>query len=299
MNSSPESTGFLINGTLNIRGRLIDLSTPRVMGILNVTPDSFYDGSRTPDEKSILEKAGAMLEAGATFIDVGGYSTRPGADDVPENEELKRVIGAIRALKGSFPEAIISIDTFRSVIARAAVSEGADMINDVSGGDMDPEMFSTVAQLGVPYILMHMRGTPATMSSLNKYENLIVDVQRELKGKLHQLTSLGVRDVIVDPGFGFAKNVSQNFELLDKLDLFRQLERPLLVGLSRKSMIWKTLKTTPEHALNGSTALHTVALMKGASVLRVHDVKEAMECITLTRELTTRRQLFSISNAGK
>ncbi len=299
MKSSPESTGFLINGTLNIRGRLIDLITPRVMGILNVTPDSFYDGAQTRDEKVILEKVESMLKAGATFIDVGGYSTRPGADDVPENEELKRVAGSIRAVKSRFPEAIISIDTFRSGIARAAVDSGADIINDVSGGDLDPEMFSTVAQLGVPYILMHMRGTPATMSNLNTYENLVVDVQRELKGKLVQLTQLGVRDVIVDPGFGFAKNISQNFELLNKLDLFRQLERPLLVGLSRKSMIWKTLKTVPENALNGSTVLHTVALLKGASILRVHDVREAIECITLVRELMAQRQLFSISGAGK
>ncbi len=299
MKSSPESTGFLINGTLNIRGRLVDLITPRVMGILNVTPDSFYDGAQTRDEKVILEKVESMLKAGATFIDVGGYSTRPGADDVPENEELKRVAGSIRAVKSRFPEAIISIDTFRSGIARAAVDSGADIINDVSGGDLDPEMFSTVAQLGVPYILMHMRGTPATMSNLNTYENLVVDVQRELKGKLVQLTQLGVRDVIVDPGFGFAKNISQNFELLNKLDLFRQLERPLLVGLSRKSMIWKTLKTVPENALNGSTVLHTVALLKGASILRVHDVREAIECITLVRELMAQRQLFSISGAGK
>lgn len=299
MKSSPESTGFLINGTLNIRGRLVDLITPRVMGILNVTPDSFYDGAQTRDEKMILEKVESMLKAGATFIDVGGYSTRPGADDVPENEELKRVAGTIRAVKSRFPEAIISIDTFRSGIARAAVDSGADIINDVSGGDLDPEMFSTVAQLGVPYILMHMRGTPATMSNLNTYENLVVDVQRELKGKLVQLTQLGVRDVIVDPGFGFAKNISQNFELLNKLDLFRQLERPLLVGLSRKSMIWKTLKTVPENALNGSTVLHTVALLKGASILRVHDVREAIECITLVRELMAQRQLFSISGAGK
>ncbi len=290
MKYSPESTGFLINGTLNIRGRLLDLTTPRVMGILNVTPDSFYDGARLRDEKAVLEKVEAMLASGATMIDVGGYSTRPGADDVPENEELKRVVGVIAAVKRQFPEAIISIDTFRSGVARTAVGEGADIINDVSGGNLDPDMFSAVAQLGVPYILMHMRGTPATMSGLNDYNNLVVDIQSELKQKLVQLTQLGARDIIVDPGFGFAKSVSQNFELLDKLDLFRQLDRPLLVGLSRKSMIWKTLETTAEHALNGSSVLHTVALLKGASILRVHDVREAVECIALVRQLGTQRQ---------
>lgn len=276
-----QSNVFSTNKTLNLRGRIMDLSMPKVMGILNITPDSFYDGGRFLSVDQAVRRCGEMLEEGAEMIDVGGYSTRPGATDISEQEELDRVMPVIGKIVQHFPETIISIDTFRSSVANLAVSAGASMVNDVSGGNLDGNMFPTVVSLGVPYILMHSRGTPQTMTSLTQYDNLLTDIAFDLSKKLNQLHSLGVKDIIVDPGFGFAKTIDQNFELLGDLDYFRILEKPLLIGLSRKSMIWKTLTINPKDALNGTTTLNTIALMKGASILRVHDVKEAVECVKL------------------
>jgi dihydropteroate synthase len=282
-----QSKIFSANKTLNVSGKLIDLSQPKVMGILNVTPDSFYDGKKFNDEKTILGHAEKMLKEGADFIDVGGYSTRPGAQEVSVEEELNRVLPAINSIANNFPEATISIDTFRSQVAKEAVEAGAKMINDIAGGELDKKMFSTVAQLGVPYILMHMRGTPQTMTQQTGYDNLIKDITDYFHAKIFQLQNLGVKDIIIDPGFGFAKTMKQNFEMLNKLEQFQILGKPILVGLSRKSMIWKTLKVNPEEALNGTTALNTIALLKSASVLRVHDVREAKEVINLFNDLKT------------
>lgn len=255
------------------------------MGILNVTPDSFYDGGRYTEESTFLKQAEKMLREGADFIDVGGYSSRPGAIDIPEDEELTRVIPVVQAIKKEFPTVILSIDTFRSKIAIAAVNEGAAVVNDISGGQLDPKMFDAVAALQVPYIAMHIRGTPQTMNQHTQYENLVKEILDYFHPKIHTLIAAGVKDVIIDPGFGFAKTVAQNFELLKNLNQLNILERPLLVGLSRKSMIWRTLEITPEDSLNGSTVLNTIALIKGASILRVHDVKEAREVITLMSKL--------------
>lgn len=262
------------------------LDEPKVMGILNVTPDSFYAESRVHQESAMLQKAEQMINDGVFILDIGGYSTRPGAKDVPVKEEQKRVLQAIKVLKKSFPEVLISVDTFRSAVAKAAIQEGAHLINDVSGGNLDEDMFQTVAELKVPYILMHMRGTPATMKTMNQYDNLLIDIGKELSAKCNQLKSLGVSDIIIDPGFGFAKSIDQNFQLLKDLDYLLRLGYPLLAGLSRKSMIYKTLDTDPKNALNGTTALHMVALQKGALLLRVHDVKEAVETVKLYQKLT-------------
>jgi dihydropteroate synthase len=264
-----------------MQGKIIDLSLPKVMGILNVTPDSFYDGGKYNQETELLKQAEKMLAEGADFLDVGGYSSRPGATDISIEEELGRIIPVIKILKKEFPLAIISVDTFRSQVARAAAAEGAGLVNDISGGQLDPMMFETIASLRVPYIAMHMRGTPQTMNQLTDYDNLIKEELDYFHQKLNQLQAAGVSDLIIDPGFGFAKTTEQNFELLNHLDGLSVLEKPILVGLSRKSMIWRTLKTNPESALNGTTVLHTLALLKGASILRVHDVKEAKEVITL------------------
>ncbi len=285
MRFSSESTGFLLNHTLNIQGTLLDLRTPRIMGILNVTPDSFFDGNRYTDQRAMLERVSQMVTDGAHIIDVGGYSTRPGAAEVPEAEEVERVVAAIAPIRREFPEIILSVDTFRGSVAKVACLEGANMINDVSGGDLDSTMIPVVRELQVPYIAMHMRGTPATMSSLSMYENVTRDVIAELQNKLNSLLEQGVYNVIVDPGFGFAKNIQQNFELLGNLRLFKRLNRPLMVGVSRKSMVWKTLKISPEDALNGTTVLQTIALLHGASILRVHDVKEASQAIELMKHL--------------
>jgi dihydropteroate synthase len=278
-----QSKIFSVNKTLNFRGRLLDLSYPRVMGILNVTPDSFFDGKKYNDEKTILLQVEKMLSEGADFIDVGGNSTRPGADDISAEEELKRVLPTIKKIVKEFPEAIISIDTFRSVVAKQAVESGACMINDVSGGSLDDQMFSAVALLKVPYVLMHMRGNPKTMTQQIQYDNLVKDIVDYFHSRIFSLQSLGVKDIIIDPGFGFAKTTEQNFELLNKLDHFKILGKTILAGLSRKSMIWKTLNTDAEHGLNGTTVLNTLALQKGASILRVHDVKEAKEIIQLLK----------------
>ncbi len=271
--------------TLNCKGTLLDLSKPKVMGIINVTPDSFYDGGKTTNETQILRQAKRMLEEGASILDIGGYSSRPGASNISEGDETARIIPAIDAILKEFPKTIISVDTFRSQVAKNAISAGASIINDISAGSMDDNMFSTVSELKVPFIMMHMRGSPQTMTEHTDYENITSDVLRYFSEKIALTRQFGINDIICDPGFGFAKTRDQNFELLGKLELFQQLDLPVLVGISRKSLIYKTLKTTVENALNGTSVLNTVSLLKGASILRVHDVGEAMECITLTQNL--------------
>ncbi len=273
--------------TLNCRGTLIDLSIPKVMGIINVTPDSFYDGGKSFSNKDILLQAETMISEGADFLDIGGYSSRSGAADISETEEIQRVTEAIASILKRFPHIPISVDTFRSEVAKAAVGAGASMINDISGGDLDERMYNTTARLRVPYVLMHMRGTPKTMAKLTDYENVTLEVIANLSEKIALARAAGISDIIADPGFGFAKTRSQSFELMKNLELFKNLDVPILAGVSRKSFIYKTLGTTPEHALNGTTVLNTVALLKGASILRVHDVKEAKECIELHKNLNS------------
>ena len=267
---------------INCKGNLIDFTEPKVMGILNVTPDSFYDGGKYKDEKDYLLQAEKMLKEGATFIDIGAYSSRPGADNVSEEQELQRIIPVVELLIKNFPDILLSLDTFRSNVARKGVEAGAAIINDISGGNLDEKMLSTVAELQVPYILMHMRGNPANMKNLNHYDDLVQDILHYFSEKIVAARAGGINDLIIDPGFGFSKNILQNFELLSKLELFKNLGYPLLSGISRKSLIYKTLHTTPEKALNGTTVLNTISLMKGATILRVHDVKEAVECVKLT-----------------
>lgn len=273
--------------TLNLRGKILSLEEPLVMGILNLTPDSFFADSRVSPEnaETLLARAEAMLTAGADILDVGGYSTRPGATAIAPEAELARVIPAVAALRQAFPDAALSVDTFRAAVAEAAVKAGADLINDVSGGNLDADMFATVARLKVPYVLMHMRGTPETMQQFTHYDYLISDVLRELQQKVYMLNSMGVADLIVDPGFGFAKTPEQNFSLIAGLSAFAEMGYPLLVGVSRKSTITKTLHVATSEALNGTTVLHTAALLNGANMLRVHDVKEAREAIVLVRHL--------------
>lgn len=257
------------------------------MGIINITPDSFYDGGKSFSTDRLLRQAEKMLHDGATFLDVGGYSSRPGADDISANEETERVLRAIDAILGVFPEALISVDTFRSSVAEAAINRGAALINDISGGTLDDKMFETIATLQTPYIIMHMRGSPKTMTKLTNYDNVTTAVLKDLSKKISKAKAAGINDIIVDPGFGFAKNADQSFALLNHLELFKNLDTPLLVGVSRKSMIYKTLEVSPQKALNGTTALNMIALSKGANILRVHDVAEAMECIKLTEKLKT------------
>lgn len=271
--------------TINCKGALIDLNIPKVMGIINVTPDSFYDGGKTTILEDIIAQAEKMLTDGATFLDIGGYSSRPGASDVPEEEEIKRVIPAIVAILSHFPNTLISIDTFRSNVARKAIEKGAAMVNDISSGNLDPNMMPTVGELKVPYIGMHMKGTPQTMKEEAHYENLIKEVLFYFSEKIALARSHGINDFIADPGFGFAKTAAHSFEILNNLELFQHLDVPILTGLSRKSMIYKTLETSAKEALNGTTALHGIALHKGSQILRVHDVKEAVECVKLSRAL--------------
>lgn len=260
---------------------LVDLSTPKIMGILNVTPNSFYDGGKHSDEKGILMQVEKMLAEGATFIDIGAYSSKPSAEFVSEEEEIERLVPAIELVLRHFPETLISIDTFRANAAKAGIKAGACLINDIAAGSLDANMMKTVAEFQVPYIMMHMKGNPQTMQSLAHYENITKEVLFYFAGKIAEARSLGINDLIVDPGFGFAKTLEQNFELMNNLELFSELDLPLLVGISRKSMIYKTLETSAESALNGTTVLNTIALQKGANILRVHDVKEAMETIKL------------------
>jgi dihydropteroate synthase len=272
---------FQVKNTLNLRGNLVSLETPAVMGIVNVTPDSFYSASRKSEEFELIESAGQMLEEGALILDIGGYSSRPGAADISVSEERERVTKAISIIIREFPEVYISIDTFRSEVATAAVDSGACIINDISGGNLDSQMFDTVARLNIPYVMMHMKGTPQNMVQQSAYNQLLKDILLYFAEKVNELRSKGVKDIILDPGFGFAKTAAQSYEVLRNLDYFKALQLPLLAGLSRKSMIYKTLEVTPEESLNGTTALNMVALVNGASILRVHDVKEAYETIQL------------------
>lgn len=265
---------------LNIRGNLIEFNRPAVMGIVNVTPDSFFAGSRVPAD-SVTGRVSEMIAQGADIIDLGGYSSRPGADTVGAEEELARLVPAIAAIRDRFPDIPVSVDTFRADVARECIAQGADIINDIGGGDLDPEMFGTIADLRVPYILMHMRGTPATMQSLTDYDDVVADVLRDLAFKTDRLHQLGVNDVIIDPGFGFAKTVDQNYRLLAALGMFREIGCPVLAGVSRKTMIWKELGIHPDEALNGTTAINMIALMNGADILRVHDVRECAETVRL------------------
>lgn len=267
--------------TINCRGQLVDLSRPLIMGILNVTPDSFFDGGKFTEEKAIFEQVAKMIDEGATIIDIGGQSTRSGAKALSVRQEENRVLPVIASLMAKFPDLLISADTFRSTVARKAIQEGAALINDISGGDLDPEMFHTIAEEEVPYILMHMQGVPETMQIDPSYDNVVTSVYSALLKKVSMLRSLGVADIIVDPGFGFGKTVEHNYRLLQSLQLFRNTGCPVLAGMSRKSMICKVLKVKPENALNGTTALNMIALQNGASILRVHDVKAAKEAILL------------------
>ena len=267
---------------INVKGNLIDLSVPRVMGIINVTPDSFYKSSRFTTEEEIAKAASGMIEDGADILDIGGFSSRPGAENVTPLEEKTRVLKALKLVTRLFPEAIVSVDTFRGEIAREAVLDyGAAIINDISGGEADDNMFGIVEKLQVTYIMMHMQGVPSTMQKNPVYDDVAADILRWFGERIVRLQSKGVNDIIIDPGFGFGKTISQNFELLNHLGDFSITGLPLLVGISRKSMIWKTLKITPEDALNGTSVLNTVALLNGADILRVHDVKEAVQAIKL------------------
>ena len=271
--------------TLNCNGRLIDLSSPKVMGILNLTPDSFYDGGSFNNLNDALKQTESLLSDGASFIDIGAYSSRPNAAHISETEEIKRVIPVLKPLVKEYPAAIISIDTFRASVAHAAINEGAHIINDISGGEMDQNMFATVAKLKVPYLLMHMKGTPQTMITEATYSDLFNEVFNYFLHKINTLRNLRVKDIIIDPGFGFAKKPSHSFELLNKLDQFKMLGVPILAGLSRKSMIYKTLEIEANDALNGTTVCNTIALLKGANLLRVHDVKAAVEAVKLVEKL--------------
>ena len=271
--------------TINCAGKLIDLSIPKIMGILNITPDSFYDGGKYNSDKKILDHIEKMVIDGATFIDIGAYSSRPGGLDIDENEELKRIIPAIELVNKKFPEIIISIDTFRSKVAEACLNSGASMINDISASQLDEKMMETIAKYNVPYIIMHMKGNPQNMMDKTNYDDMLQEMIKYFSKKINQAISYKINDIIIDPGFGFAKNIKQNYDLLNHLDLLKILDKPIMVGISRKSMIYKSLDSTPEEALNGTTVLNTVALIKGASILRVHDVKEANECIKLIGSL--------------
>ncbi|MBR2458354.1 MAG: dihydropteroate synthase [Bacteroidaceae bacterium] len=273
-----------ISATINVGGRLVSLDEPQVMGILNVTPDSFFATSRCRSEEEIRQRVCMMRREGATMVDIGAYSSRPGAEEVSVEEELRRLLPAIGIVREEWPDAIISVDTFRAEVARQAVEAGADIINDISGGEMDKDMFRTVAELHVPYILMHMQGTPQDMQKAPHYDNLMCEVFRSLGERVEELHEMGVADVIVDPGFGFGKTMAQNYEMMVRLGEFRLLGCPILVGISRKSMVYRLLDTTPEESLNGTTALNTIALMNGASILRVHDVREAVEAIKIYRQ---------------
>ena len=271
--------------TINCKGTLVDLSTPKVMGILNVTPNSFFDGGKYKNETEILFQAEKMLLDGATFIDIGAYSSKPNAEFVSEEEEISRIVPVVDLVLKHFPETIISIDTFRSEVAKASIESGAAIINDIAAGNLDDKMMETIAKYNVPYIMMHMRGNPQTMQSLTFYDDIVKEMLFYFSEKVAVARSFGINDVIIDPGFGFAKTIAQNYEVFQKMELFNLLEVPLLVGISRKSMIYKALDTTIENALNGTTVLNTLALTKGAKILRVHDVKEAVESVTLFNKI--------------
>ena len=271
---------------INVRGKLMDLAHPRVMGIINITENSFFQGSRHLDDDDILSVASAMLEDGADILDIGGCSTRPGSDEVPEPVERERVCRAVKLVMKRFPDAVISVDTYRAAVAAAAVEDcGASIINDISGGTLDEGMFPLVMKLNVPYILMHMQGTPRTMQMEPHYDDVVADILAWFSGRMAPLRAAGVKDIILDPGFGFGKNAGHNFEMLRRFSEFSAAGMPLLAGLSRKTMIWKTLGVTPDLALNGTTALNMTALMNGASILRVHDVNEARQVVKLFEKI--------------
>tara|TARA_Y100000385_G_scaffold71916_1_gene72296 strand:+ start:3525 stop:4349 length:825 start_codon:yes stop_codon:yes gene_type:complete len=272
--------------TLNCNGKLIDLSTPKVMGILNVTPDSFYDGGKFKNDKSFLSQAEKLINEGADFVDIGAYSSKPGADFVSEKEEINRLIPIVRLIHNTFPDTPISIDSFRSKVIKKSIQAGGALVNDISAGQLDPMMFETVGKLGVPYVMMHMRGTPQTMQQMTTYSEIIKDIYYYFSERISQAKKHQINDLIIDLGFGFSKTLEQNFKLLHSLEFYTNLNLPVLVGISRKSMIYKTLDTDPDNALNGTSALNMIALNKGAKILRVHDVKEAMECIKLHGALT-------------
>ena len=267
---------------INVNGKLMDLSQPQVMGILNVTPDSFYAGSRGVAERDIIDRLRQMTDEGASIIDIGAYSSRPDADDVSTEEEMARLRHALNLVRQHQPDAVVSVDTFRADVARMCVEEyGVAIVNDISAGQMDKEMYPTIARLGIPYIIMHMKGTPQTMQNNPQYAHLLKEIFYFFSEKVQKLRDLGVKDIIIDPGFGFGKTLEHNYELMNHLEEFSLFELPLLVGISRKSMIYKLLETTPEEALNGTTTLNTIALLKGANILRVHDVKSAMEAVKI------------------
>ena len=271
---------------INVNGRLMDLSEPQVMGILNVTPDSFYAGSRSETEKDIVQRLHQIIDEGASIIDIGGYSSRPNAEHISAEEEMNRLRNGLEIIRKHSPNAVVSVDTFRADVAKMCVEEyGVAIINDISAGQMDEEMFPTIAKLGVPYIIMHMKGTPQDMQVSPKYDHFLKEIFYYFSEKVQKLRDLGVKDIIIDPGFGFGKTLEHNYELMNHLEEFSLFELPLLVGVSRKSMIYKLLETTPEEALNGTTALHTIALLKGANILRVHDVKEAVESIKIIQKM--------------
>ncbi len=275
-----------ISKYLNVGGRLLDFSEPRVMGILNVTPDSFYAESRTSEADAIAARAHQILDEGAAIVDIGAYSSRPGAEVVTPEEEMKRLRKGLEILRRETPDAVVSVDTFRADVARMCVEEyGVAIINDISGGELDENMFATIAQLGVPYILMHMQGTPQDMQQAPRYDNVLSEVFLYFARKVQQLRDLGVKDIVLDPGFGFGKTLEHNYRLMAHLEEFRLFELPLLVGVSRKSMIYRLLDVTPQEALNGTTVLNTLALMKGADILRVHDVRQAVEAVKLVETM--------------
>lgn len=270
---------------MNCNGKLIDLSVPKVMGILNVTPNSFYDGGKFKNDSQCLKQTEKMLSEGAIFIDIGGYSSKPNAEIISENEEISRILPVIEQILKEFPETLISVDTFRSGVARIGLENGAAIINDISAGMLDERMMEIIAKYKVPYIMMHMRGNPQTMKSLTNYENIVKEIIFYFSQKIEIAHSLGINDLIIDPGFGFAKTIDQNYEILQNLSLFQILDLPILAGISRKSMVYKPLETDAESALNGTTVLNTIALTKGAKILRVHDVKQAVESIVLSQKL--------------
>lgn len=285
-NFSTSAPLFSRNLSLNLDGRIMDLSTPRVMGIINATPDSFYDGSRVPEPGQALEKAMEMIRQGADILDVGAVSTRPGSQEISESEELERLTPVLELLRKQFPDFPISVDTWRSGVARVVCDRfGIQLINDISAGTLDPDMFPTMARLGVPYIIMHMQGSPANMQDAPAYENVVDELLQFFAERVHKLRNLGLNDIVIDPGFGFGKTLEQNYALLGQFNAFRMLELPLMAGISRKSMIYNLLETEPGLALNGTTAAHMALLLKGARLLRVHDVQAAVETVKIFQQI--------------
>lgn len=285
-NFSTSDSLFSQNLSLNLGGSFMSLSTPKIVGIINTTPDSFYAGSRVPEPGQAVERAREMIEQGADILDIGAVSSRPGSEDVPESVEMERFIPVLEALREAFPDFPLSIDTWRSGVARSLREQfGINMINDISAGEVDPEMFQTIAQLGIPYVMMHMQGTPSTMQQDPVYHHVVNDLLQFFADKIFQLRQLGVIDMVIDPGFGFGKTLEQNYMLLRELDSFRVFELPLMVGISRKSMIYNVLGSDPDHALNGTTAAHMALLLKGANLLRVHDVQAAVETVKIFRQI--------------